>query len=273
MPREQLPKEEAELLKEHRDRLKQRFLTQDTDYMNDARLLELLITYAIPRKDVYQTAVKLLAQFGDIESVLCANVDELCSVKGIGKNTAILISLMNVLRRRAIIAKNNRKTFNNPGAIGRKMCELFSGVKSEKVLVLTFNGSMQLLSRVWLSSSHPSECIVDNRELAKIILNEEVAHVAIAHNHPNGNILPSAEDIRTSMELGKLIETMEVHLIDTFIVSGDEYYRISDAIHYVGDLEKRNSDTYSYVYEEVLDNIDFVELAEYIAEQEAKKKV
>ena len=94
-----LTKEEKDLLKGHRERLRKRYITQDKDYMNDARLLELLLTYSIPVQDVYPISVKLLAKFGDIENVLSASIDELCTVNGIGSSTAILINIRKLLKR------------------------------------------------------------------------------------------------------------------------------------------------------------------------------
>ncbi len=78
----------------HRSRLRSRFLEGDKTTLTDESLLELLLTYAIPRKDVQPIARKLLSKFGDIKSVIQANVENLCDVKGIGKQVAILIKVV-----------------------------------------------------------------------------------------------------------------------------------------------------------------------------------
>ena len=100
-----LTPEEKNSLKGHRDRLRKRYLTQDNDYMDTNRMLELLLTYAIPRQDVYMLANSLLLKFGDISGVLNAGVDELMLVDGIGENAAILISLVASLNRKKMLAE------------------------------------------------------------------------------------------------------------------------------------------------------------------------
>lgn len=77
----------------HRGRLRQRFLNGDAATYTDAALLELLLTYAIPRQDVRPLAERLLARFGDLQGVLSADVAALRAVDGIGESAAVLLRL------------------------------------------------------------------------------------------------------------------------------------------------------------------------------------
>lgn len=77
----------------HRQRLKERFLSGDASAHTDEALLELLLTYAIPQKDVRPLAEHLLAGFGDVQHVLSADPAALCAVDGIGEHAAILLRL------------------------------------------------------------------------------------------------------------------------------------------------------------------------------------
>lgn len=80
----------------HRVRLRQRFLS-NPESTSDAELLELVLTYAIPRKDVASITNDLLVRFGDINRVLTASYHELLAVRGIGKQAAILIKAITQL--------------------------------------------------------------------------------------------------------------------------------------------------------------------------------
>lgn len=77
----------------HRARLRQRFLA-DPIAVSEADLLELLLTYAIPRVDVAPQAASLLDRFGDLDGVLAAPYSELAQAPGIGEHTATLIKLV-----------------------------------------------------------------------------------------------------------------------------------------------------------------------------------
>lgn len=260
-------KEEAELLKGHRERLRNRYISQDTDYLNDARLLELMLTYAFAQKDVYPLALKLLAKFGNIDNVLSASIDELRAVEGIGKSSAILINMHQTLMRRCIIAQNSLETFNDHDELAKKICTLFYGIKGEKLMVMTFDSSMRLLNYEWLSTERPLECYCKSRDLAKIILHNGVSKVAIAHNHPNGCVSPSGEDIRAAMILSEIIRSLEVELVDIFIVSGDKYYKMSEATHHVGDFRPGMDDTYSSVFDQSEDCQEYPEFVETIIKE------
>lgn len=77
----------------HRQRMRESYLASGTEHMADHQILELYLSLVIPRHDVKETAYNLMNTFGSLEGVFNAEVADLKEVKGIGENTAILISL------------------------------------------------------------------------------------------------------------------------------------------------------------------------------------
>jgi hypothetical protein len=84
----------------HRTRLRERFLSGHESSRSDVAILELLLTYAIPQRDVLSLAQDLLAKFGSLEKVLAAAPADLCQIDGIKENSAVLISLVEAIRER-----------------------------------------------------------------------------------------------------------------------------------------------------------------------------
>ena len=78
----------------HRERLRQRYIDASLDAFADHEVIELLLTYSIPRRDVNELAHRVLDTFGSFSAVADASVDELCTIKGISQNSAVLLSLM-----------------------------------------------------------------------------------------------------------------------------------------------------------------------------------
>jgi hypothetical protein len=88
--------------KGHRQRLRDRFASGEEVCRSEEALLELLLTYAIPRKDVRPLAQALIDRFGNLDGVLSAPVENLKQVKGIGDISAVLIKIMDKVRRRYV---------------------------------------------------------------------------------------------------------------------------------------------------------------------------
>lgn len=81
----------------HRERLRARFLAGDASATDETSLLELLLTYSIPRRDVRPLAEALLAKFGGASAVLSASVADLQKVPGIKESSAVLLKLADAL--------------------------------------------------------------------------------------------------------------------------------------------------------------------------------
>ncbi len=82
----------------HRERLKAHFIAGDDGAYTDEKLLELLLTYAIPQKDVQPLAIKLIATFGNLSNVLSTDIATLCKQDGIKEHSAVLLKLIDWIR-------------------------------------------------------------------------------------------------------------------------------------------------------------------------------
>lgn len=78
----------------HRKRLREQFLASGARDLPESELLELLLTYAIPRRDVAPLARELLERFGHLPGILTASHDELLAVPGIGEQAAVLFQVV-----------------------------------------------------------------------------------------------------------------------------------------------------------------------------------
>ena len=83
----------------HRERLKAHFIAGNEGAYSDERLLELLLTYAIPQKDVQPLARKLIATFCSLSDVLSTDITTLCEQEGIKEHSAVLLKLIDWIRK------------------------------------------------------------------------------------------------------------------------------------------------------------------------------
>ena len=87
----------------HRERLRNRFIAGEDDAHSDERLLELLLSYAVPRRDVRQTAERLIEQVGSIEALLRLSYEDLCGLDGVGPNSAVLFRLVDFISQQVTL--------------------------------------------------------------------------------------------------------------------------------------------------------------------------
>jgi DNA repair protein RadC len=121
----------------HRQRLKDRFLAQGLDGFTDIQVLELLLFYALPRRDTNPIAHELLKKFGSVRQVLDAPVERLTEVDYITENTAILLKLVPELLRFYQVSKAKEEMpLVTIQACGEYLKHFFLGRKNETVFLL-----------------------------------------------------------------------------------------------------------------------------------------
>lgn len=209
----------------HRERIRQRFREQGLTGFAEHEVLELLLTYAISRKDVNPLAHELLAQFGSLAAVLEADESELLRVKGVGENTASLIALMPELfgvYRRSAMGERPRVTNY---AEAKAYCQsLFFGAHEEMVYVLCLDQGGRVIHPALLRRGTVNEVTIYPRDVVETVIRYRAHAVMITHNHPSGTCRPSQADIDVTTRISMALSAIGVSMIDHLILSGDEVY-------------------------------------------------
>ena len=175
--------------------------------MADHELLELLLCYAIARKDVKPLAKNLLHRFGSLEAVFAAQPEKLMQVEGIGTSSAVLLKLI-----MGIDLKNPEKLqkflmFNCFNASG-EVCDL-----------LLLDHNCRLLETISFSGKNQSVFLSPDDLKFQISLCRGVRQVIMVHNHPGGTLQPSKSDIAATIAVKNILNDMRISLIDHFIVT------------------------------------------------------
>ena len=78
----------------HRKRLRQRFLQDCGKTMQDYELLELLLTFAVPRLDMKPLSKRLIKRFGNFADVVSAEQEALKEVEGVAESSLAIVKLI-----------------------------------------------------------------------------------------------------------------------------------------------------------------------------------
>ncbi len=130
----------------HRDRLRKKFLINDVDSFEDHEILELLLFYAIPRKNTNETAHNLLENFGSISAIFDAPISRLKKIKGMGENSAIFIKLISALSRLYYERKYNyQDTALSVDQICDNLVTKFIGRNEEAVTIVLLDAKSKVI--------------------------------------------------------------------------------------------------------------------------------
>ena len=215
----------------HRKRLKEQFLTYGSfDGMSDFNVLEMLLFFAIPRKDTNVLAHNLIDHFGSLDRVFEASFDELVKVDGISTNAATLIQMILPLYKRyAVSANASKRTFNTTEELAQYVSKFFVGETKEKVYLLCFDSRARLNNCTLISEGDKDNVPIDRRKIVEVAIEQKSSMVVLAHNHPNGLCVPSANDFNGTMDVANVLQKLNVNLLDHIIISGEEYFAMSES--------------------------------------------
>lgn len=209
----------------HRKRLRERFINAGFYGFHDYEILELLLTYAIPRKDTKPAAKALVSKFKTIQNVLDASIEELADVEGMGDNAAIFIKAIREIISEYFKEKAlNHRSFKTVDELVDYLKAVIGGSSNEVVHVLYLNSKNELLHAESLSEGTVSEAIAFPRRIVEDALKYKATSVILAHNHPGGRPEPSESDDRLTDAVRNALNTVEISLQDHVIISDEGFY-------------------------------------------------
>ena len=206
----------------HRERLRQKFIT-GKDSFKEHELLELLLTYSIPRKNTNDIAHRLLKKFGSLKRILDNKVEILSSVEGVGENTACFLSLIGYLTKLNEDDKNLLDMSTIESA-HKSILHLFKGLDHEIFYFIYLNNKNQVLGTTKLDSNKKSAVMVDFEKLTEGLIIYKPQSIIVAHNHFAKYPKPSAQDDVITEKIYTLLKLYKVNFYDHIIVSDKEIY-------------------------------------------------
>ena len=216
----------------HRQRLKDRFLNEGLDGFTEIQALELLLFYAIPRQDTNIIAHNLLRRFGSFPDVLDAPVDRLTEVEGIGEHAATLIKAVHALSRYYDLRKIKQETvLPTIDDCGRFLVPFFKNRKNETVFLLALDAKLKVLDCLEVGEGSINYASIPVRRVVEMALETGATSVVLAHNHPSGIALPSADDVQTTRRLASALSAVEIILADHIVVADEDYVSMVQSGH------------------------------------------
>ena len=214
----------------NRNRLKNRFLNEGLTNFEDHNVLELLLFYSIPRSDTNEIAHELLNKFGSLHGVFEAGMEDLMSINGISRHSAVLIKMIPEL---FVVYGRDKvrdiQKINSSDDAKQFFIPRFYGKVREEVQIVLLDDKMNIIKWVKIYEGSVNSANVPIRKIVEIAIENRATNVIIAHNHPTGLILPSKDDLRATAKVREALALVDIKLLDHVIVSDNEAASLKDS--------------------------------------------
>lgn len=215
----------------HRNRMKEKFLKEGADAFHEHEILEILLYYAVPRKDTNPLAHKLLERFGSLAAVLDAPAEVLQEF-GLTQNAAVLLKLIPEISRVYMDSRSSNTGIITEENIGERVLSKFVGRQNEIVVLMLLDGKGQKLYCDVVSKGSVNSSEIYVRKLLELAVKYNASTAVLAHNHPSGMALPSSRDIATTKTVKQALKLVGVRLADHIIVTDDDYMSMAQVEDY-----------------------------------------
>ncbi|MBP3657213.1 MAG: DNA repair protein RadC [Clostridia bacterium] len=213
----------------HRERLRERFLQEGLDGFSQHEVLELLLTFVIPQKDVNPLAHTLIDHFGSLSGVLDADQNDLMQISGVGPKTASFLCLIpSLLGRYVKSAMGDRPLLETPALAKRYAASLFFGVHDERFYIVCLDKQSRAIYTRLLHQGTVDEVPVYPRTVAQIAIRHHACGVLLIHNHPGGIAQPSQADYEATTAVIQALSPLHIGVVDHLIFSGSEVYSMTE---------------------------------------------
>ena len=214
-----LPKEE---------RPRERLVQFGEQVLSTQELLQLILGRGIAGESVAVTAQKLLSQFGSLQKLAEASIEELSLIKGIGLAKAAQIKAVFEIGRRLSnqTPSYKSKEFTDPKKVYRLIKSKLKDYHKEHFYIIVLNSKNWSVAEVSIGSLNAS--IVHPREVFAEAIKNKAASVIFVHNHPSGDPEPSEGDLEITKRLVEAGKILGIEVIDHIIVTKNNFFSFKD---------------------------------------------
>jgi DNA repair protein RadC len=208
----------------HRRRLKKRFRERGLDEFLDHQALELLLFYAIPRRDVNPLAHRLLERFGSLAGVMEAPAAELTKIQGVGERTADMLKMVAHLVPRYVRSRAAPGVpADTPDQAAAILEDHFFAASADELYALLLDGAQRVTSCRYMGQTLKGQ---NARSLAQSASREGAAGVILGLSRSGEPALTPDEEAAVN-RMKQALGRMGIHFQDVLIFTGEQRVSLS----------------------------------------------
>ena len=187
----------------HRKRLRERYVKNGYEALQDYEIIELLLTFVKQRVDTKPLAKQLIKKYGTIEEILKADIKDLKETEGVGDITAVFLNFIGDIAACSFKDKAEKQkiSFKNKNQLISYLRNDIGFSKNEEFKVLFLNSVNEIIETEILFTGTIDKSAVYPRKILERALYHNARSIVFVHNHPSGNVSPSQKDIELTEKI------------------------------------------------------------------------
>ena len=212
------------------ERPRERLAAHGAQALSPAELGAILLRTGVKGANVVDVAKQLLARFDNsLHALALASVDDLCAVKGIGRDKAVtLAAAFKLAELMAAELAGESPPLDNPEAVVRVMRERNRLKNSEQLQILLLNTRRRLIRIAEGPDGTLDTILVHAREVFRPALAANASAIVLVHNHPSGDPTPSEADVKVTRDLIRAGQLLKIDVLDHVIIGRKSQERTKD---------------------------------------------
>ncbi len=212
---------------EQEARPREKLIKNGAETLSEAELLAIILRCGNKEKNVVELSHEIINDITNISYLKDLTLQELCKFNGIKEAKASILIACFELAKRCYTYHDNLDTFTSAEDIFKLMNPLVSNLKKEVLYTLFLDSKCRLISKKLITTGTITEVTIPIQEIVKLALKLSAFSIVIVHNHPSGDILPSKNDIDSTLNLKKSLDLMGIILLDHLIIGTNNYFSFS----------------------------------------------
>jgi DNA repair protein RadC len=201
------------------DRPRERLVLEGADALSNSELIAILLRTGLQGYSAIHIAQQLLAKFGTLDGLARAPLEELCQVKGVGRDKAVTLKAAFTLARKlAAELRAETPLLDTPERIADLLREESRPQEVEQFRVVMLNTRRRLIGLETISQGTLDTILVHPREVFKKAIAANASAVVLVHNHPSGDPTPSEADIKVTRDLIRAGQLLKIEVLDHVII-------------------------------------------------------
>jgi DNA repair protein RadC len=196
-------------------------------------LLAVLLSHGGRDRDVMQMSRDLAGLAGNESGLLEIDGDRLLTIPGIGRARASAVLAAAEIARRKDHQVIRQSEFFNPERTAEWLKQKLRGLGREFFYLLTYTKNYRLIHIHMMDKGNFSSTEINVRDLMGTLISDRAHLALIAHNHPQESAHPSSQDLTSLFRLDDLLESVDVYLIDQYIVGEDGVFSCRQNRHII----------------------------------------